>query len=176
MTQEEKILVFNDLSARLVYGVKVKITINNKDYPDFGGEEVGTVRGLLCFPDEDDSNKFYFTVVTNYDTTRSQGQNVEDVKPYLRPLSSMTEKEKNELFNLCTMYNGGVNTDWKGFGIYIIDTHPRYGDSFFTDYSAIDWLNKKMFDYRGLIPKGLALTAPEGMYETHKNEDNGEEQ
>jgi hypothetical protein len=30
---------------------------------------------------------------------------------------------------------------------------------------AYDWLNKKMFDYRGLIPMGLAIEAPEGMYE-----------
>ena len=149
MTQEQKILVFNDLSARLVYGVKVKITINNKDYPDFGGEEVGTVRGLLCFPDEDDSNKFYFTVVTNYDTTRSQGQDVEDVKPYLRPMSSMTEEEKDELFRLSTMGNGGVNTDWESLGVEIISTHPRYDDHYSTDYSAINWLNKNMFDYRG---------------------------
>jgi hypothetical protein len=31
-----------------------------------------------------------------------------------------------------------------------------------------DWLNKKMFDYRGLIPMGLALEAPEGMYKELK--------
>ena len=30
--------------------------------------------------------------------------------------------------------------------------------------NSIDWLNENMFDYRGLIEKGLALEAPEGMY------------
>ena len=151
MTQEEKILVFNELSARLFYGVKVKITSNNKDYPDFGEEKVGTVRGLLCFPDEDDSDKFYFTVVTNYDTNRSQGQGIEDVKPYLRPMSSMTEEEEKR-FQDVNMYELP----------YMVE--------------GIEWLKAHHFDYRGLINDGLALVAPEYMYETYKNEDNGEEQ
>ena len=145
MTQEEKILVFNELSARLFYGVKVKITINNKDYPDFGKEEVGTVRGLLCFPDEDDSNKSYFTVITTYDTNRSQGQGIEDVKPYLRPMSSMTDEEEKQ-FQDVNMYELP----------YMV--------------VGLDWLNAHHFDYRGLINDGLALEAPEGMYETYKHE------
>lgn len=144
MTQEEKIQVFNELSVRLFYGVKVKITINNKDYPDFGKEEVGTVRGLLCYPDEDDSNKFYFTVITSYDTHRSQGQGVEAVKPYLRPMSSMTDEEEKQ-FQDVNMYELP----------YMV--------------VGLDWLNAHHFDYRGLIIDGLALEAPEGMYE--KNED-----
>lgn len=61
------------------------------------------------------------------------------VKPYLRPMSSMTEEE------------------WKEYNQVI-------GKSFsFTD--EVDWLNAHHFDYRGLIDKGLALEAPEGMYE-----------
>lgn len=146
MTQEEKILVFNELSARLFYGVKVKITINNKDYPDFGKEEVGTVRGLLCFPDEDDSNKFYFTVVTNYDTNRSQGQGVEEVKPYLRPMSSMTEEEEME-FQEINLFELPFRVE------------------------GLDWLKAHHFDYRGLINDGLALEAPENMYEKTKKEE-----
>ena len=145
MTQEEKILVFNELSARLFYGFKVKITSNNKDYPDFGKEEVGTVRGLLCFPDEDDSNKSYFTVITTYDTNRSQGQGIEDVKPYLRPMSSMTDEEEKQ-FQDVNMYELP----------YMV--------------VGLDWLNAHHFDYRGLINDGLALEAPEGMYETYKHE------
>ena len=60
------------------------------------------------------------------------------VLPYLRPMSSMTEEEK------------------------------AYKESYFKwDYTAwdyVDWLNKKMFDYRHLIPMGLALEASEDMY------------
>ena len=146
MTQEEKILVFNELSTRLFQGVKVKITINNKDYPDFGKEEVGTVRALLCFPDEDDSNKFYFTVITTYDTNRSQSQGIEDVKPYLRPMSSMTDEEEKQ-FQDVNMYELP----------YMV--------------VGLDWLNAHHFDYRGLINDGLALEAPENMYEKDKNEE-----
>lgn len=58
--------------------------------------------------------------------------------PYLRPMESMTEEEKSQ------------------YNFYL--TRIEYG------YDAsllIDWLNKKMFDYRGLIPKGLAIEVTE---------------
>ena len=70
---------------------------------------------------------------------------VEFVKPYLFPLSSMTEKQKYEYDELIHLNNikaiEGVITS--------------------TDCSAaeIDWLNANHFDYRGLIPKGLAIDA-----------------
>jgi hypothetical protein len=67
------------------------------------------------------------------------------VFPYLRPMSSMTEKEKNEYDNIV-------------YGITNIGSKYKY-------YDLVDWLNKKMFDYRGLIEKGLALESPESMYE-----------
>ena len=63
------------------------------------------------------------------------------VKPYLRPMSSMTEEEKGE-------YQAFFNYD---------------GVEYPEEY--IDWLNAHHFDYRGLIEKGLALKASEGMYE-----------
>ena len=73
-----------------------------------------------------------------------------DVLPYLRPMSSMTEDEINEF-------------------ILISDTVLCVGDKRSTcilSLEQMDWLNKKMFDFRGLIPVGLALEAPEGMYKT----------
>ena len=71
-------------------------------------------------------------------------------KPYLRPMSSMTEEEINEF-------------------ILISDTTLWLGNKRSTcilSLEQMDWLNKKMFDFRGLIPVGLALEAPEGMYKT----------
>ena len=66
--------------------------------------------------------------------------------PYLRPLSSMTEEEKIELtLSGCRIKGVG----WNGW-VQTIET--------------IDWLNAHHFDYRGLIPIGLAIEAPEGMY------------
>ena len=57
------------------------------------------------------------------------------VKPYLRPMTSMTEEESEEFSNMEIV-----------------------------GYSNYDWLNAHHFDYRGLIEKGLALEAPEEMY------------
>ena len=74
---------------------------------------------------------------------------VEDMvfKPYLRPMSSMTEVEEDE---------------------YMIARQKDIAEAYIhaTPQNAIDWLNAHHFDYRGLIEKELALEAPEGMYKT----------
>ena len=62
------------------------------------------------------------------------------IRPYLRPMSSMTEEEKEEYLNLDPLTNG-----W---------------------FVVADWCNFHHFDYRGLIKKGLAIEASEGMYKT----------
>ena len=69
-----------------------------------------------------------------------------EILPYLRPMSSMTEEEKKEY---CDLQD-----------IFLRSSQYPVTDA----YELFDWLNKKMFDYRGLIPMGLALPAPEGMY------------
>ena len=66
----------------------------------------------------------------------------EDCKPYLFPLSSMTKEQKEEYHNLCS-----VGTDECGDIIY------------FNTYESIDYLNKNKFEYRYLIPMGLAIDA-----------------
>jgi hypothetical protein len=57
------------------------------------------------------------------------------LKPYLRPMSSMTEEEREEYHKLC----------------------DKYYDIYFDSVKSIDWLNAHHFDFRGLIPKGLAI-------------------
>lgn len=74
------------------------------------------------------------------------------IRPYLRPMESMIEEECREYYDLCHSEED-------------VYTHVYY----YNTIESIDWLNKNMFDYRGLIPKGLALEAKEGMY-------NGKEQ
>ena len=69
-------------------------------------------------------------------------------------MSSMTREEKEEYRKVCEL-------DTK-----ILENHPMNDEPFPALYNSQDWLNKKMFDYRGLIPMGLALEAPEGMYKT----------
>ena len=71
-----------------------------------------------------------------------------DVKPYLRTMSSMTIEEYKE---------------YDSHRSHICDEYNRYC---FDSIESIDWLNANHFDYRGLIDKGLALEAPEGMYKS----------
>ena len=114
---KEKLI--RDLCARLPYGVKV--LYDNKvfsiDYVSSIHEEI------------------------KLDTRDNYTINVSDVKPYLFPLSSMTEEQKMFLKqqNWCIAIStsGTVETTVEG----------------------IDWLNKNHFDYRGLIPMGLAIDA-----------------
>ena len=82
-----------------------------------------------------------------------------DIKPYLRPMSSMTEEEKNELKE----YLDAEEVDCNGFGYSEGGTLEDYISSI--PYSlcvgVVDWLNKHHFDYRGLIEKGLAIEITE---------------
>lgn len=75
---------------------------------------------------------------------------VDNCKPYLRLMSNMTEEEKKE-------YNETFDYIVSARGVEINhECRPTY--------ETYDWLNAHYFDYRGLIEKGLALEAPEGMY------------
>lgn len=120
MTQEEKDLLKKVICEMLPYGVR--IAIGNIIYPitsiDVSLNRIGISVALEKY--------------------------IEDIKPYLRPMSSMTEKEKECYEYLCS-------------------TDEEYRQPF-DSYHLIDWLNENLFDYRGLIEKGLALPAPEDMY------------
>ena len=65
---------------------------------------------------------------------------IKDIKPYLRQMSSMTEEEKVEYCDLQDKF-------------LLSSQYPVTGG-----HALFDWLNKKMFDYSGLIPKGVALS------------------
>lgn len=149
MTREEKELVIKDICARLPYGVIVQVNDGLKGIYDRRLVQVFCDR-LSCS--------------VNVCNPLKECICIDSVKPYLRPLSSMTKEEEDELCKLCTLSYCNVNAEWKFCGVEIISSHPRCGTYFSSDYSAIDWLNKNMFDYRGLIPKGLAIEATEGMY------------
>ena len=79
-----------------------------------------------------------------------------EFKPYYRPISSMTEEEIIEFNNIPSTKN------------YTIIENDLPWDV--AHYKQIDWLNKKMFDYRGFIRSGSALEAPEGMFQLPTNE------
>lgn len=129
MTQEEKELLFKDLCSRLPYRpiVHAKWSYRETD-------------GTIKHNEADrklEINDFYA---------------IWDVRPYLRPMSSMTGKEKDTLQLL-----------------HDVICDENYGDGYSpTAWDTIteweDYCNSRHFDYRGLIEKGLALEAPEGMY------------
>ena len=129
MTQEEKDILIADLCGRLPYKVKCSTPYGIGVLDSIDMEHMD-----LTFEGPDDN---YYTLDRN-------------IKPYLRPLSSMTEEEREE-FRLL----GGI--------ISYNPNHNTYSMSAFSP-EAYDWLNKNMFDYRGLILKGLALEAKEGLY------------
>lgn len=142
MTPEERQLLIKDLCARLPYRVK------------------GLHRGQIHIIANMDGGSLYPSIQVNGYCAWFP---VETFKPYLRPMSSMTDSEKEEL----KQYLDAKELDCNGFGYIEGGTLENYVSN--VPYSicsyVIDWLNAHHFDYRGLIPMGLALEAPEGMYE-----------
>ena len=63
-----------------------------------------------------------------------------NIVPYLFPLSSMTEEQKKEYAHILVMSSNLACSQLIG-------------------ETTQDWLDKNYFDYRGLIPKGLAIDA-----------------
>lgn len=137
MTQEQKELLIKDLCARLPYGVKV----HAKYIDTITDVEVEKV-GVLSMVDNDTIIAF-----TCDDTNCYNYVAIHEVKPYLFPMSSMTEEQKREYRKVCEL-----DTE-------ILSKHPMDETPFPALYNSQDWLDKNHFDYRGLIEKGLAIDA-----------------
>ena len=134
MTQKEKELVIEDLAARLPYGVRCS-------YP-YG---VDTLQSIDL---EDMSFTFDCPSDDNY-------YEIDGIRPYLRPMSSMTKSERKEFDDLSKFDEDA----WMGNHKVGFPKQARIMSK------CVDWLNAHHFDYRGLIPKGLALEATEGVYD-----------
>ena len=139
MIQEETDKLMKYLCMALPYGVKIQVEGLERDIiKDKGIRTLASVLPLRNAVEYDNHGANY-------------GVNIEQVKPYLRPMSSMTEDELGE-FNEVT---GGIS-----FNEGIID----FGEN--SVYATriiyiIDWLLEHHFDYRGLIEKGLAIKVTE---------------
>lgn len=121
MTKENKELLLKDLCARLSYNVICQVEFR----------ESGKYQSKSMFLSGVFTDEAYFT-------TESGSIYSNEYKPYLFPMSSMTEEQKNE---------------------YQYITERWMNDSSYSISDSIDWLNKNHFDYRGLIEKGLAIDA-----------------
>lgn len=122
MTEQDKQLLLKDLCMRIPYRTFVCLNPGAYNKPE------------TCILTGVHGEKVHLNV-------DSDPFRIDHIKPYLRPLSSMTEEE-----------------------IDYVERHFYYTG--YNDWDFVDWLNKNHFDFRGLIPMGLALVAPEGMYKT----------
>ena len=77
-------------------------------------------------------------------------------KPYLRPMSSMTDEEKKELLQISN-FDSDIDEIYDSFIHFIERNLIDIADI----ANFIDWLNEHHFDYRGLIKKGLAIKVTE---------------
>ena len=127
MTLEEKELLLRDLLPRLQYRVKIQTW-----YGEIITSDINT------FP-------------IGYDEIDIE--QLAGMKPYLRPMSSMTKDEKKIQKTYIYHFSGNNLPNYEGNFVFEDEVHEY-----------MDWLNAHHFDYRGLIEKGLALEAPEGMY------------
>lgn len=125
MIQEYKDLLVKDLCCRIPYRVCVEHTSGFR----------GVLHDITVYftYNDDDTIKDYLCY-TNF--FKEESCKIEFFKPYLFPMSSMTEEQEREYLSTCNGYCAYYWTE-----------------------ETFDWLNKNHFDYRGLIEKGLALDA-----------------
>lgn len=138
MTQGDKEIVFKDICARLPYGVYIlvhdafkysTVPFQNAYLKAYDASElIDSISLNLRYSSKD---KIFNRIIKEH-------KDYLEIKPCLFPLSSMTEKQKNE---------------------YQYITERRMNDPSYSISDSIDWLNKNHFDYRGLIEKGLAIDA-----------------
>ena len=129
MTQEEKQILLQDICARLPY-LETWVRYEDKDYvvTGYGHGRVSLLPSVVS-------------------SAVGPCPLVEEVRPYLRTMSSMTQEERREYCNECNKVL---------LMRYRAENH----------YPVTDWLLSHHFDFRGLIPMGLALEATADMYKT----------
>ena len=132
MNQEEKQILLKDLSARLPYGVKCKISETNetKILASINYDRENT---LFDFWEDERKIQYEYQLYLS------------EFKPYLFPLSSMTDEQSKELDKIDPEFYSLICSNGE---LYVS-----------MDLRGYDWLNENHFDYRGLIQKGLALDA-----------------
>ena len=129
MTQEDKMLLIKDLSARLPYAVTVEHTTGFR----------GTLHDIAVHHMYDDNDNVYDAICYTDFFGDEDSIYIEYFKPYLFPLSSMTEEQSKIYHELI----GGM-----------------FGTSTLINFEALEeFFNKNHIDYKGLIPKGLAIDA-----------------
>ena len=131
-------LLLKDLSARLPYGVKCEI------------DDIDEPLELESIKFKGDYFIFGNGVYERYIT---------EIKPYLRPMASMTEEEEIELTKITSQL-----TFDRRYNLLYVGRADDGGCDLSEMEKIVDYLISHHFDFRGLISLGLALEAHEGMY------------
>lgn len=143
MNKQDKELILKDLCARLPYGVVLQcVDPNFEGYVDWKLIKIDIEENIVVITNDVWTDEYL----------------IENVKPYLRPMSSMTEVEKDEFYD---NRDGEVDNMANGNGIFFRNNVVPFDN---LNY-VVDWLNSHHFDYSGMIEKGFALPAPDGMYQ-----------
>jgi hypothetical protein len=142
MEKKEKELLLRDLSARLPYNVYIYFKTKYR-----------------CNAITDMLDGAIYTYIETH-LLEDDGENeIDIIKPYLRPMSSMTEEEMQDARE--KFFEGSDHYDIDDIGEIYADTGQPYTSiytlSFVRLFGYVDWLNAHHFDYRGLIGKGLAI-------------------
>lgn len=136
MNTKDKELLLKDLCARLPYGVQAKVD---------GHYNPLRILGIARLNKSTWAWKKGTYVVSFWNDTKC----IDQVKPYLRPMSSMTKEEDKE---------------WQYYKNKIAESCDELLEERIAD--CHNFFNSHHLDYRGLIEKGLALEARKGMYKT----------
>jgi hypothetical protein len=133
MTKEEETLLFKDLCARLPYpGLKVHVV------GDWFYDEKA--------PYDTELGHIFFDLISGRNPNLV-------VKPYLRPMSSMTDEEKTKIASMSNF-----------------NSLTKSAEFVECSYPIVDYCCSRYLDYHGLIGMGLALEAPEDMYNFNEGE------
>lgn len=151
MTQEEKQLLLKDLCVRLPYGVKAKVLNEDILRYDYSSEEGGFINGI------ENINDGLFVIKCRKD---GYVLSYDEFKPYLFPLSSITEEMLEELnANGLFKYRDTIAN------VSHLESKNGISEEIYTyiDIESIsvliEFFHSHHIDYRGLIEKGLAIDA-----------------
>ena len=141
MTQDEKQILMIDLCGRLSYGVKCIDITPLEQFQDKNLWEIDRIRADVME-----------LGVSNCYVCYGNYASIHNIKPYLFPISSLTEKQKEEYHHIVNYISPDDTNNWAE-GEFIYVDKANYFEE------LLHFYNKYHIDYRGLIEKGLAIDA-----------------